>query len=155
MLAGPSTTEVVRYAGGWLFDRVIAGWDVTVLTEDAVDARALRILGATPVELGAALAVAYHGPRPHAVAVAAGLYASDERIRTRLHEAVDNGLADARLWDDTCRSESDAEHVPYRPTAAARAFKAQALAAAAAPVDACEATELFQSVKLLRSYSGV
>jgi hypothetical protein len=27
--------DVVKFAGGWLFDRAMAGWDVTVLDADA------------------------------------------------------------------------------------------------------------------------
>ena len=38
--------DVVRFAGGWLFDRAMAGWDVTVLVADHPDERPLRILGA-------------------------------------------------------------------------------------------------------------
>jgi hypothetical protein len=41
-----SLAEVVRYAGGWLFDQAMAGWDVAVLTADHADPRPLRILGA-------------------------------------------------------------------------------------------------------------
>ena len=43
----PSVVEVVRSAGGWLFDRAMAGWDVTVITSDHSDSRPLRILGAS------------------------------------------------------------------------------------------------------------
>ncbi len=27
----PSVIDAVQFTGGWLFDRVMAGWDVTVL----------------------------------------------------------------------------------------------------------------------------
>ena len=43
-VAGDVAT-VVTAAGGWLCDRVRAGWRVTVLTPDAVHATALTILG--------------------------------------------------------------------------------------------------------------
>src|ERR1700688_3322744 len=42
----PSVVEVVRSAGGWLFDRAMAGWNVTVITSDHSDSRPLQILGA-------------------------------------------------------------------------------------------------------------
>ena len=29
-----SVVDVVRFAGGWLFDRAMAGWDVSVLLTD-------------------------------------------------------------------------------------------------------------------------
>jgi len=48
------TTEVVRFAGGWLFDKAMAGWDVNVLTLDD-DLRSLRILGASAHDLASVL----------------------------------------------------------------------------------------------------
>jgi hypothetical protein len=41
----PSAAEAVQYAGGWLFDQVMAGWDVTVITVEDDDPRPLDILG--------------------------------------------------------------------------------------------------------------
>ena len=41
----PSAAEAVQYAGGWLFDQAMAGWDVTVVTVDDGDPRPLDILG--------------------------------------------------------------------------------------------------------------
>jgi hypothetical protein len=32
-----SVVDVVRFAGGWLFDRAMAGWDVSVLLTDLAD----------------------------------------------------------------------------------------------------------------------
>ncbi|HWF27336.1 MAG TPA: hypothetical protein VG327_02980, partial [Mycobacterium sp.] len=40
-----STVDVVQSAGGWLYDRVMAGWEVTVLLPHSCDSRSLRILG--------------------------------------------------------------------------------------------------------------
>ena len=33
-VVAPSVVEAVRAAGGWMFDRVMAGWDVRVLVAD-------------------------------------------------------------------------------------------------------------------------
>jgi hypothetical protein len=52
----PTMVGVVRSAGGWLFDQVMAGWDVTVLTTDDADARPAHILGARAGDLEAVLA---------------------------------------------------------------------------------------------------
>ena len=46
-----TVAEAVRFAGGWLFDRVMAGWDVTVIVANRDDDRPLKILGATAVDL--------------------------------------------------------------------------------------------------------
>src|SRR5439155_14971420 len=43
--------DVVKFAGGWLFDRAMAGWDVTVLLVDHPDERPLQILGAHTIDL--------------------------------------------------------------------------------------------------------
>ena len=53
---GTSVADVVRCVGGWLFDRAMAGWDVTVLVYDHHDDRPLRILGAATLNLESALA---------------------------------------------------------------------------------------------------
>ncbi|MBV9351060.1 MAG: hypothetical protein JOZ23_05930, partial [Mycobacterium sp.] len=48
--------DVVKFAGGWLFDRAMAGWDVTVLVADHPDDRPLKVLGAQTLDLEFALA---------------------------------------------------------------------------------------------------
>ena len=40
-----SAADVVQSAGGWLYDRVMAGWEVTALVPHGCDTRPLRILG--------------------------------------------------------------------------------------------------------------
>jgi hypothetical protein len=66
---GPSTARVVRFAGGWIFDLVTAGWDVAVHITDPADARPLLILGAQLVELDRSSALPGSGPRPRILAV--------------------------------------------------------------------------------------
>ncbi|HSA48692.1 MAG TPA: hypothetical protein VLH10_01090 [Yinghuangia sp.] len=156
-MAAPTMAQVVRFAGGWLFDQVSAGWDVLVLTADDGDARPLQILGADAMHLEDALAVPARGRRPQAVAVAAELYRSDARVRERLQAALADGLENVRIWDDASPAE-DVEDcaMPYRPSNAARAFKAQALVAAAVTADAdAKAMELFHTVGALRPYTSV
>ncbi|MDL4816344.1 hypothetical protein [Actinomadura opuntiae] len=143
--------EAVRCAGGWLFDRVTAGWDATVLTADRADPRPLRILGARPADLDCALASPVRGPRPRAIAVCAGLYRSDPRVRRMVLRALDEDAVEVTLWDgmrplDAGAVERTGEGawLPHRLSAAARAFKAQALAAAAVPADAGGTTEFFR-----------
>src|SRR5258708_15035725 len=60
--------DVVRFAGGWLFDRAMAGWDVTVIVADHSHERPLQILGAQIVDLEHALASAGDPPPPHTLA---------------------------------------------------------------------------------------
>jgi hypothetical protein len=123
--------EVVKYAGGWLVDRVMAGWDVTVLIDSDEDVRPLEILGVDIQDLETALTMWAERPHPQTVAVAADLYASDARVRQGVLNALEHGMTEVTLWGDIWPEELNATvgSVEHRLSAAARAFKAQALAA--------------------------
>lgn len=123
--------EVVKYAGGWLVDRVMAGWDVTVLIDSNEDIRALEILGVETQGLESALALWAERPHPQTVAVAADLFASDPRVRKGVLTALEHGMTEVTLWGESWPEELDATvgSVQHKLSAAARAFKAQALAA--------------------------
>jgi hypothetical protein len=143
----PSVVEVVRSAGGWLFDRAMAGWDVTVVTSDHSDSRPLQILGVRVRDLETTLAMPVLGPCLSAIAVRSDLYDCDARVRRMVLTAFDGGLAEIRFWGDLLPEDLDgtADPVWHRLSVAARAFKAQALAAAAAvPADPDEYVEVFR-----------
>lgn len=149
MVVAPGTAAAVRHAGGWLFDRVMAGWDAVVLVADQHDSRPLRILGARTTDLESALTGPRGGPKPQAIAVEAELYASDVRVRRIVREALDEGTTELRIWGDAWPEELGRAGgaVQHRLSVAARAFKAQALAAASASAsaDAMGALETFRS----------
>jgi hypothetical protein len=136
-VVAPSVPEVVRFAGGWLVDRAMAGWDVTVLVSTEADTRPLDILGVETYDLEAALEEWADRPHPQtvAVAVAADLFVSDARVRRGVLDALDNGLTEVTLWGEHWPAELDStvSSVHHQLSAAARAFKAQALVAAADP----------------------
>ena len=46
-----SAADAVHSAGGWLYDRAMAGWEVTVLLPQSCDSRPLRILGVGAMDL--------------------------------------------------------------------------------------------------------
>ena len=125
--------EVVKFAGGWLVDRVMAGWDVTVLISADEDMRPLEILGVEILDLEVALEEWADRPQPQTVAVAAELFASDERVRRGVLTALDHGMTEVTLWGERWPEELDSTvgSVHHHLSGAARAFKAQALAAAA------------------------
>lgn len=150
MVAAPDTVTVVRSAGGWLFDCVMAGWDVQALVRDLDDVRPLRILGVRAVDLDAALTSPVHGPQPHVLAVDGRLYESDSRVRKMVLRALDHALTEVLLWGDGCPSDLDGEAGPveYQISVAARAFKSQALAAAEAPVESVTDTEVLRGGEL-------
>ncbi|WP_210716592.1 hypothetical protein [Amycolatopsis acididurans] len=148
----------MRASGGWLFDRVMAGWDVLALVGDYLvnDARPLHILGARAVELDAAMTSPIRGPRPHAIAVDAALFDADRRVRKLVTRSIDEGLTEVLLWGERCPEELDGgmPSLEHRLSVAARAFKTQALAAAAAPVDELDGTEVFHSGEVVPNPPG-
>ena len=143
--------EVVRSAGGWLFDQVLAGWDVTVVTADHDDQRALQILGVRGRDLETVLAAPVAGPCLQAVALPADLYDADERVRRMVRSATESGRAEVRLWGEAWPADFDcgADSVSHQLSLAARAFKTQALAAADVHAEAAD-TEVFRRGEIRR-----
>ena len=137
--------DAVRFAGGWMYDRVMAGWDVTVLLADRSDVRPLQILGVATCDLESALALWEERPHPQTVAVAADLFASDERVRRGVLGALEQGMTEVTLWGDSWPADLDDSVGPvaHHLSAAARAFKSQALTAAA-DAGSVGATETFR-----------
>lgn len=124
--------DVVRFAGGWIFDRSMAGWDVTVLVADHPDDRPLQIVGAQVLDLEDALTSVHSRPRPQALAAAADLFGCDPRVRQGVLQALDHGATEVTLWGENWPSELDESVglVQHRLSMAAQTFKAKALAAA-------------------------
>ena len=142
-----TVVDVVRFAGGWLFDRSMAGWDVTVLVADHPDDRPLQIIGAQVLDLEDALASAQSRPRPQALAAAADLFGCDSRVRQGVLQALDHGVTEVTLWGENWPAELDDSVglVQHRLSMAAHTFKAQALAAAAVPHGSIGHVETFRS----------
>ena len=139
-----TVAEAVRFAGGWLFDRVMAGWDVTVIVANRDDDRPLQILGATAVDLETVLASQEHQQLPQTLAVGTDLFESDARVRDGVLKALDHGLTEVTLWGETWPGDLDnVDSVQHQLSAAARAFKARALAAAAVPAESAGLIENF------------
>lgn len=136
-----SVADVVGSAGGWLYDRSMAGWTVNVLLGDRAGERALHILGAKALDLSGDLQdIAYDPDRAATLAVSADVYASDPRVR-RFVSTADRCHAEVALWGEAGSLGEHVSAVSYRLTAAARAFKAQALLAAGIPSGSVAPTE--------------
>jgi hypothetical protein len=131
-VVAPTVLDAVRGAGGWIYDRVMAGWDVTVLISTDEDARPLEILGADVRDLETVLASWEDRPHPQTVAIAAELFDSDSRVHQHVLNALEQGSTEVTLWGERLPAELDdsVESVEHHLSAAARAFKTQALAAA-------------------------
>jgi hypothetical protein len=130
----PSIPDLVSGAGGWLFDQVTMGWTARVLTADLSDPRPLHILGARHHDLRSALDQPLRAWFPQAISVQASLYHADTAIREFVAQARDEGLREVILWDPAAplAAGGDATLARHELSAAARAFKAHALAASQA-----------------------
>jgi hypothetical protein len=123
-----SAVDVVRSTGGWLYDRVMAGWEVTVLLPPGADTRPLRILGVDVLDLDSESAAAALERKSESLAVSAAAFAADADVRQQLLCA----LTQVTVWGDglPLRVDRGMIRVQHVLSAAARAFKVQALAAA-------------------------
>jgi hypothetical protein len=147
----PSAAEAVQSAGGWLVDQVLAGWDVTVVTAEGGHPRPLDILGVRASTFDDVIVAPAFGSCLQAIALRADLYRDDERVRRLVLAAAEAGRTEIRLWGDVWPGDFDGsgDQVSYRLSLAARAFKAQALAAADLD-DALAETEVFRRAELRR-----
>ena len=135
-----SPADVVGSVGGWLYDRVRAGWDVNVLLPQRCDSRPLQILGIQVADLDwqvleASTECAARGLAARGLAVSADIFASDARIRQEVFTALDRWMTEVTLWHDDWplavgHRTATVQHVL---SGAARAFKRHALAAAGIP----------------------
>ncbi|HEY9313227.1 hypothetical protein [Williamsia sp.] len=146
-VVGRSVTDVVQHAGGLVYDRVMAGWDVTVILTDNCDTRAVQILGADVADLENALATEGFGRIPQAIAIATDLFKSDDRVQGGVVRALASGTVDVSFWGDSWPLDSDINNtsVVHQLSFAAQAFKSHALAAAAIPAGIADHPEVFHS----------
>jgi hypothetical protein len=128
-----SIADVVTSIGGLIFDRAMAGWDVTVAVpgdvEEGAD-RALRILGAR-VATAAGTESTGSAPRPHVLAVASDVFVANEPVRRLALAARRGDATEVLLWGRRRPPNLNGRFVParHRPSAAALLFKSHALAA--------------------------
>ena len=128
-VVGVDAADVVGSAGGWLFDRVMAGWDVQVTLTRDCDLRPLRILG---VRTGPRAAQA---PVPVALAASAQALHDAPTLCGDIAATLRRGQAEVTVWGATRLAALESVARPVLPvqhvlSAAARAFKLQALDAA-------------------------
>jgi hypothetical protein len=136
-----SAADVVQSAGGWLYDRVMAGWEVTVLVPHGCDTRSLRILGVRALDAEALPTLTASSSQ--SLAVSAEAFTADARVREKVLASLGDRLTEVALWGDgwplgVNRAMTRAQHVL---SAAARRFKGYALAAAGIACDSVDPTE--------------
>lgn len=139
-----TAAAVVSGLGGWLFDRRMAGWSVGVALTERGDDRALEILGVKVVELSGVWG-SVRGDAEHVAmtVIATDRFESDGAVRSRGLDALRAGSSDVAFWGLDCPRPLSGQFHPtrYRPSAAARAFKAHALAAAGLPMAGADLPE--------------
>jgi hypothetical protein len=150
--------SLVRYAGGWLFDLALDGWDIAVHVTDLTDARPVLILGGHPAVLDGSSRSHARPGCPRIVAIDAELYRAEAWVVRRAQEAA-AVLSEVRLWGEERRVTADLATTPvrHRLSVAAQAFKAQAMAAVGAPLRASEPSEMFHRLvprQLVRSLAA-
>jgi hypothetical protein len=136
-----SAADAAHSAGGWLYDRAMAGWEVTVLLPHSSDTRPLRILGVGAMDLESGFDRT--GSATDSLAVSAEVFTADERIRETVLKARNHRLTEVALWGDgwplaVNRGMARVQHVL---SAAARRFKSHALVAAGFCCDTVDPTE--------------
>ncbi|MGA5544084.1 hypothetical protein ACPCIR_19685 [Mycobacterium sp. NPDC051198] len=134
-------TAVVSAIGGWLFDRAMAGWRVSVAADAGADERALRILGLKAVDL-TGLWLPTEADAVAMTAIATDRFESGDHVRTVRRSGAGMVFFGAHGPDGLGEA---VDRVQYRPSAAALAFKAHALAVAGAdPGSAGQVETLFR-----------
>ena len=139
--------DVVRSAGGWMCDRVRAGWQVTALIPTESDTRPLQILGvkALPFEN---VYWALRDSSPAAVAMASDVIEHDNRVRKDIQRVLLRGRTEVTFWGESFPRDLDSwiGEVRHRLSGAARAFKTQALITTSSTNAVAGPTETFRSV---------
>jgi hypothetical protein len=131
-------TDAVMSIGGLIFDRAMAGWDVSVVvdggTDRLIDDRPIRILGGRVVKRLENRVGPLAGPQM--LAVATDVMVKSEAVRRRVLAAGNDKGAQVLLWGRHHPTNLNCRFIAarHRPSAAAHVFKSQALAAGGALV---------------------
>ncbi|MFV8164935.1 hypothetical protein ACNQVK_23095 [Mycobacterium sp. 134] len=137
--------EAVCAAGGWMIDRVRAGWRIEAVIPPDCDAKPLAILGVSATHADTESDPSWFTSRPAALAVGIGVLSPANPIRTQVHALMRDPGIEITIWGDGgFTSGRNFEAVQYQLSRAAQAFKAHAMRAAslsARPV----ATEFLRS----------
>jgi hypothetical protein len=143
--------DAVMSIGGLIFDRAMAGWDVSVVvdgeTDGAVDDRPIRILGARLAQRMSGPNYARDLPRPHLLAVATDVMVKSDSVRGHVLALGNEGETDVLLWGRHHPTNFPRTFVAARhqPSVAAQLFKSHAVLAVGAQAIPC-ADEGFYSM---------
>lgn len=144
VLAG-SSADAVAHAGGLVFDRVGAGWDVRIHlgADESDDVRALRVLGVRKRVKSMAFDASEW---PDLLVIGPDVYRGEAQARRIVAAAARRQHTEVLVWGDEwpVNLPPGIGRVEHRLSTAARAFKVHALGAAGLPLYADE-TEQFHT----------
>jgi hypothetical protein len=126
--------DAVMSVGGLIFDRAMAGWDVSVVldadSERDIDDRPIRILGARVTNMPPGRQRATMLPAPQLLAVAADVIVRSDAVRRRVLAAGNDAATEVLVWGGDHPPSLNCKYLPvrHRPSAAANVFKQHALA---------------------------
>ena len=109
---GATAPSVIDAIGGWLTDRALAGWEITVFLPESQKARSLQILGLTVLPLSQ-LWSAPGAPGRTALAVEGSLLQSDAMIRQHAIGMLADG-AEITSWGASMPEEFGAHFLQVR-----------------------------------------
>jgi hypothetical protein len=141
--------DAVRSAGGWMCDRVRAGWKVNVFVPHESDVRPLHILGVRALSVEKDLE-SLTASEPCALAIAAEVFAQDERLRRDVIQTLERETAEVTIWGDLLAAQLGrrVDKVQHRLSKAAQVFKAEAELAAGLSCHSAGLAEEFHSCAL-------
>jgi hypothetical protein len=133
-----NVTDAVMAIGGLIFDRAMAGWDVSVVvqgdTDRGIDDRPIRILGAKVGNPAPLLDRAETLHRPQLLAVAPDVLVRSNAVRQQVLAAGGDNATEVLLWGRFQPPNLNRRIVAvrHRPSVAAQVFKSHALTAGGA-----------------------
>jgi len=143
---GADEPDVVCAAGGLLYDRSMTGWDVTVYLAELTDDRPFRILGVRTELFDDASSLSHESHSPEAIMASARLYDENDAVRGQFRQESRSDCTEMAIWggDWPTALGPGVRRVEHRLSAAARAFKMQAMIAAGLTPATVDPIEVFR-----------
>ncbi|WP_428343131.1 hypothetical protein [Mycobacterium sp.] len=120
--------DIVHSAGGWIFDRVRAGWRVSAWTTSPCDLTPLVILGVRPTSIYTSWLAELSEAQPASLAIQSDLLAPESPLNIEVQELMRCPTTEVTVWGDgKLLSERQFQPVQHTLSPAARRFKKHAL----------------------------
>lgn len=147
-----NAADIVGFAGGLIFDRIGAGWDVAIQLASATpeDERSLRILGIQ----GRMHSAGFDSSDwPDVLLMGADVYSDHIQARRIFNTAARKQHAEVVMWGGDWPGELDPGigAVEHRLSNAARAFKMHAMVAAGLDATVCAAEQFLSGKRRYRT----